>query len=150
MCQPTEEVDHPIHVREQREEQNPQQPGAIRGTQNGLMGPQDIPRLVAVVSRYPNLLVELPVKVFQLHSGSSQEMQYNAFDMQPYRELDRGRLQVNEGVRPQARQNGTRYSVEETNQFHEQAPEDERMGTISLPLQIIINRLVHLRHTWRN
>ena len=114
------------------------------------MGPQDIPPLVAVVSRYPNLLVELPVKVFQLHSGSSQEMQYNAFDMQPYRELDRGRLQVNEGVRPQARQNGTRYSIEETNQFHEQAPFDERMGTISLPLQIIINRLVHLRHTWRN
>ena len=65
MCQPTEEVDHPIHVREHREEQNPQQPGAIRGTQNGLMGPQDIPPLVAVVSRYPDLLVELPVKVFQ-------------------------------------------------------------------------------------
>ena len=42
MCQPTEEVDRPIHVREHREEQNPQQPGAIRGTQNWLMGPQDI------------------------------------------------------------------------------------------------------------
>ena len=150
MCQPTEEVDHPIHVRELREEQNPQQPGAIRGTQNGLMGPQGIPPLVAVVSRYPDLLVELPVKVIQLHSGSSQAMQYNAFDMQPYRELDRGRLRVNEGARPQARQNGTRYSVEETNQFHEQAQEDERMGAISLPLQIIINRLVRLRCIWRS
>ena len=150
MCQPTEEVDRPIHVRENREEQNPQQPGAIRGTQNGLMGPQDIPPLVAVVSRYPDLLVELPVMVFQSHSGSSQAMQYHAFDMQPYRELDRGRLQVNQGLRLQASQNGTRYSVEETNQFHEQAPDDERMSTISLPLQIIINRLVHLRRTWRN
>ena len=148
MCQPTEEVDHPVHVREQREEQNPQQPGAIRGIQNGLMGPQDIPSLVAVVSRYPDLLVELPVKVFQLHLGSSQEMQYHAFDMQPYRELDRGRLQVNNRVRPQASQNGTRYSVEETNQFHEQAQEDDRIGAISLPLQIIINRLERLRCTW--
>ena len=108
------------------------------------MGPQDIPPLVAVVSRYPDLLVELPVMVVQLHSGSSQAMQYNACDMQPHRELDRGRLQVNERVRPQARQNGTRYSVEETNQFHEQAQEDERIGAISLPLQIIINRLVRL------
>ena len=151
MCQPTEEVDHPIHVREHREEQNPQQPGAIRGTQNGLMGPQDIPPLVAVVSRYPDLLVELPVKVFQSHSGCSQAMQYHACDMQPHRgELDRGRLQVNERVRPQARQNGTRYSVEETNQFHEQAQEDERIGAISLPLQIIINRLVRLWCTWRS
>ena len=150
MCQPTEEVDDPIHVREQREEQNPQQPGAIRGTQNGLMGPQDIPPLVAVVSRYPDLLVELPVMVVQLHSGSSQAMQYNPCDMQPHRELDRGRLQVNERVRPQARQNGTRYSVEETNQFHEQAQEDERIGAISLPLQIIINRLVRLWCTWRS
>lgn len=150
MCQPTGEVDHPIHVREQRGEQNPQQLGAIRGTQNGLMGPQDIPPLVAVVSRYPDLLVELPVKVIQLHSGSNQAMQYNACDMQPHRELDRGRLQVNERVRPQARQNGTRYSVEETNQFHEQAQEDERIGAISLPLQIIINRLVRLWCTWRS
>ena len=150
MCQPTEDVDGPIHVREQRGEQNPQQPGAIRGTQNGLMGPQDIPPLVAVVSRYPDLLVELPVKVIQLHSGSNQAMQYNACDMQPHRELDRGRLQVNERVRPQARQNGTRYSVEETNQFHEQAQEDERIGAISLPLQIIINRLVRLWCTWRS
>ena len=115
------------------------------------MGPQDIPSLVAVVSRYPDLLVELPVKVIQLHSGSNQAMQYNACDMQPHRELDRGRLQVNERVRPQARQNGTRYSVEETNQFHEQAQEDERIGAISLPLQIIINRLVRLwciRRSW--
>ena len=150
MCQPTEEVFHSIHVREQREQQNSQQPGALRGTQNGLMGPQGIPPLVAVVSRYPDLMVELPVKVFQLHSGSSQAMQYHACDMQPHRELDRGRRQVNEGVRPQASQNGTRYSVEETNQFHEQAQEDERMGTISLPLQIIINRLVRLRCTRRS
>ena len=109
------------------------------------MGPQDIPSLVAVVSRYPDLLVELPVKVIQLHSGSNQAMQYNACDMQPHRgELDRGRLQVNERVRPHARQNGTRYSFEETNQFHEQAQEVERIGAISLPLQIIINRLVRL------
>ena len=148
MFQPTEEVDHPIHVREQREQQNPQQPGALRGTQNGLMGPQGIPPLVAVVSRYPDLLVELPVKVFQLHSRSSQAMQYHACDMQPHRELDRGRRQVNERVRPT--QNGTGYSVEETNHFHEQAQEDERMGTISLPLQIIINRLVRLRCTRRS
>lgn len=150
MCQPTEEVDHPIHVREQREEQNPQQPGAIRGTQNGLMGPQDIPSLVALVSRYPDLLVELPVMVVQLHSGSSQAMQYHACDMQPHRELDRGRLQVNGRLRPQASQNGTRYSVEETNQFHQQAQEDERIGAISLPLQIIINRLVRLWCTRRS
>ena len=147
MFQPTEEVDHPIHVREQREQQNPQQPVALRGTQNELMGPQGIPPLVAVVSTYPGLLVELPVKIFQLHSGSSQAMQCHACDMQPRRELDRGRRQVNEGVRPQASQNGTRYSVEETNQFHEQAQEDERMGTIFLPPQIIINRLVRLRCT---
>ena len=150
VCQPTEEVDHPIHVREQREEQNPQQPGAIRGTQNGLMGPQDIPSLVALVSRYPDLLVELPVMVVQLHSGSSQAMQYHACDMQPHRELDRGRLQVNGRLRPQASQNGTRYSVEETNQFHQQAQEDERIGAISLPLQIIINRLVRLWCTRRS
>ena len=150
MCQPTEEVDHSILVREKREQQDRQQPGALRGTQNGLMGPQGIPPLVAVVSRYPDLLVELPVKVFQLHSGSSQAMQCHACDMQPHRELDRGRRQVNERVRPQASQNGTKYSVEETNQFHEQAPEDERMGTISLPLQIIINRFVHLKRSFFN
>ena len=78
-------------------------------------------------------------------------MQYHACDMQPHRGLlDRGRLRVNERVRPQARQNGTRYSVEETNQFHEQAQEVERIGAISLPLQIIINRLVRLWCTWRS
>ena len=61
-----------------------------------------------------------------------------------HRQLDRGvRLQINERSRPHGCQDGTRYSVEETNQFHGQAQEDERMGTFSLPRQITVSRLVH-------
>ena len=73
-------------------------------------------------------------------------MRYDAYEMRPHRQLDRGvRLHVNERTRPPGCQDGTRYSVEETNQFHGQAQEDERMGTFSLPRQITISRLVHYR-----
>ena len=66
-------------------------------------------------------------------------MLYDAYEMRPHRQLDlRGvTLAINERTRP------PRYSVEETNQFHGQAQEDERMGTFSLPRQITVSRLVH-------
>ena len=72
-------------------------------------------------------------------------MRYDAYEMRPHRQLDRGvRLQINERTRaPGCCQDGTRYSVEETNQFHGQAQEDERMGTFSLPRQITVSRLVY-------
>ena len=77
-------------------------------------------------------------------------MQYDAYEMRQHRQLDRGvRLQINERTRPHGCQDGTRYSVEETNQFHGQAQEDERMGTFSLPRQITVSRLVYLRHKHR-
>ena len=82
--------------------------------------------------------MELPVEVYR--------MRYDAYEMRPHRQLaDRGvRLQINERTRaPGCCQDGTRYSVEETNQFHGQAQEDERMGTFSLPRQITVSRLVH-------
>ena len=73
-------------------------------------------------------------------------MQYDAYEMRPHRQLDlRGvGLQMNERTRPSGCcQDGTRYSVEETNQFHGQDQEDERMGTFSLPRQRTVSRLVH-------
>ena len=86
--------------------------------------------------------MELPVEVYR--------MRYDAYEMRPHRQLDRGvRLQINERTRPHGCQDGTRYSVEETNQFHGQAQEDERMGAFSLPRQITVSRLVYLRHKQR-
>ena len=77
-------------------------------------------------------------------------MRYDAYEMRPHRQLDRGvRLQINERTRSPGCQDGTRYSVEETNQFHGQAQEDERTGTFSLPQQIIVSRLVYLRRKQR-
>ena len=77
-------------------------------------------------------------------SVEAYRMQYDAYEMRPHRQLDRGvRLAINERTRPPGCQDGTRYSVEETNQFHGQAQEDERMGTFSLPRQITVSRLVH-------
>ena len=72
-------------------------------------------------------------------------MRYDAYEMRPHRQLDlRGvRLANNERTRPPDCQDGTRYSVEETNQFHGQDQEDERMGTFSLPRQITVSRLVY-------
>ena len=80
--------------------------------------------------------MELPVEVYR--------MRYDAYEMRPHRRLDGGvRLQINESTRRPGCQDGTRYSVEETNQFHGQAQEDERMGTFSLPRQTTVSRLVH-------
>ena len=77
-------------------------------------------------------------------------MQYDAYEMRQHRQLDRGvRLQINERTRPPCCQDGTRYSVEETNQFHGQTQEDERMGTFSLPRQITVSRLVNVRRKQR-
>ena len=77
-------------------------------------------------------------------------MRYDAYEMRPHRQLDRGvRLQINERTRPHGCQDGTRYSVEETNQFHGQAQENERTGTFSLPRQITVRRLVYLRRKQR-
>ena len=77
-------------------------------------------------------------------------MRYDAYEMRPHRQLDRGvRLQINERTRPPGCQDGTRYSVEETNQFHGQAQENERMGAFSLPRQIAVRRLVYLRRKER-
>ena len=77
-------------------------------------------------------------------------MRYDAFEMRPHGQLDRGvRLQINERTRRPGCQGGTRYSVEETNQFHGQAQEDERMGALSLPRQITVSRLVYLRRKQR-
>ena len=71
-------------------------------------------------------------------------MRYDAYEMRPHRQLDRGvRLQINERTRPHGCQDGTRYSVEETNQFHGQAQEDGCMGTFSLPRQMTVSRLVY-------
>ena len=71
-------------------------------------------------------------------------MQYDAYEMRPHRQLDRGvRLAINERTRPPGCQDGTRYSVEETNQFHGQAQEDEHMRAFSLPRQITGSRLVY-------
>ena len=70
-------------------------------------------------------------------------MRYDAYEIRPHRQLDRGvRLQVNERTRSSGCQDGTRYSVEETNQFHGQAQEGEHMGTFSIPRQITVSRLV--------
>ena len=70
-------------------------------------------------------------------------MQYDAYEMRPHRQLDRGvRLAINERTRPHGCQDGTRYS-------HGQAQEDERMGAFSLPRQITVSRLVYLRHKQR-
>ena len=80
--------------------------------------------------------MELSVEVYR--------MRYSACEMRPHRHLDGGvGLQINERTRPPGCQDGTRNSVEETNQFHGQAQEDERMGTFSLPRQITVSRLVH-------
>ena len=80
--------------------------------------------------------MELSVEVYR--------MQYDAYEMRPHRQLDRGvRPQINERTRPPGCQDGTRYSVEETNQFHGQAQEDENMRAFSLPRQITGSRLVY-------
>ena len=79
-------------------------------------------------------------------------MRYDAYEMRPHRQLDRGvTLAINERTRPPDCQDGTltRYSVEETNPWHGQAQEDERMGTFSLPRQITVSRLVYLRRKQR-
>ena len=70
-------------------------------------------------------------------------MRYDAYEMRQHRQLDRGvRVQINERTRAPGCQDGTRYSVEETNQFHGQAREDGRMCTFSLPRHITVSRLV--------
>ena len=100
------------------------------------------PSFLSSDSRYPRLLMELSVEVHR--------MRYDAYEMRPHRQLDRGvRLQINERTRPPGCQDGTRYSVEETNQFHGQAQEDERVGAFSLPRQITVSRLVYLRRKQR-
>ena len=94
------------------------------------------PSFLSSDSRYPRLLMELSLEVYP--------MPYDTYEMRPHRHLDRGvRLQINEGTRPPGCQDGTRYSVEETNQFHWQAQEDERMGTFSLLRRITVSRLVY-------
>ena len=70
-------------------------------------------------------------------------MRYDVYEMLLHRYLDREvRLQINESTRAPGCQDGTRYSVEETNQFHGQTLEDERMSTFSLPRLVAVSRLV--------
>ena len=77
-------------------------------------------------------------------SEEVHRMRYDAYEIRPHRQLDRGvRLHINERTRPPGCQDGTRYSVEETNQFHGQAQEDGYMGTFSLPRQMTVSRLVY-------
>lgn len=168
MGQPTEEVSHPVHSREQIERS--QQPfiGQLNaaGVHNGLIDPQGMPPLEVVPSRYPDRLTELlvenlnsnvnemqmvPLYIYQLHSRGRQPMQYDV--------LASG-VQFNDGAeaRPLTSQThcGRRRtyatesvdeirSVEEPSQFPERNQAREHTLTSSLQRLPTFNRSAILR-----